>query len=200
MKKHNRGFTLIEVMIAIMIFAIISVISYRIISALLITKQVVTNAQNKWGNLAHSINRISTAMNSAIPLVVRDTDGMVIPAVLGKNKLQQQFDSQLELTMSGKIGDPVYGTSPPRRVGFRFIKGTLYEVSWPVLNRVITTNPRVDVLLNNVALFTVNFLYPDKEWRDTWPLDNTNITQLPTGIKIDIQMNSGEKIMRQWNV
>ena len=197
MKKHS-GFTLIELMIAIMIFAIISVISYRIISALLKTKQVVTTAQNKWGGLAQSIHRLNITLDNAIPLVIRDENGNIQPAVLGKNKLESLFDSQLELTIGGNIGDPVYGSNPPRRIGFRFINGTLYMVSWPILNRVTNTVPLVDVLLNNVTSFTVNFLYPDKQWRDTWPLDAPSISILPQGIKIDITIKSGEQITRQW--
>jgi type II secretion system protein J len=102
------------------------------------------------------------------------------------------------LTMSGRIGDPIYGTTPPRRIGFRFINGTLYQISWTALNRVNTTIPRVDILLNNVSSFDVSYLYPDKQWRDTWPLDSASISLLPTGIKIEIKMGSGEKIVRQW--
>lgn len=196
--KRKLGFTLIELMIAIMIFAIISVISYRIISALLKTKQVVATAQSKWGGIAHAINRISTAINSCIPLVVRDLDGNPMPAVLGLNKLNRQFDSQLELTTSGRVGDAIYGTIPPKRIGFRFIKGTLYQVSWPVLNRAKNTTPTVDVLLENINYFTISYLYPDNQWRDSWPLDNSGFTILPTGIKIDIKMNSGEEVVRQW--
>lgn len=201
MKINKKiGFTLIELMVAIFIFGIISIISYRIISSLLITKQLVTNSQTKWGGLAHAIVRIAITVDSAIPLVVRDANGGVISAVIGKNKLDGQFDAQLELTASGRIGDPIYGTIPPKRVGFRFINGTLYEVSWSVLNRVITTTPRVDVLLTNVASFVVKYYYPDKQWRDTWPMDVGSIMQLPVGIKISIVMNSGETIIRQWNL
>lgn len=198
--KKSTGFTLIELMIAIMIFAIISLISYRIISSLLKTKQVVTAAQNKWGGISQSINRMGLAIQDAIPLVIRDGNGNVQPAVLGKNKLDTAYDAQLELTVGGSIGDPVYGITPPKRIGFRYNAGTLYMISWPVLNRVPTTAPRVDVLLKNVSIFTVNFLYPDKQWRDTWPLDAPSITQLPTGIKINITMNSGEQIFRQWAI
>ncbi len=198
--KKAKGFTLIELMIAIMIFAIISIISYRIISSLLKTKQVVTAAQNKWGGISQSINRIGLAIQDAIPLVIRDGDGSIKPAVLGKNNLETAYDAQLELTTGGSIGDPVYGISPPKRMGFRYNGGTLYMISWPVLNRVINTTPRVDVLLANVSSFTVNFLYPDKQWRDTWPMDAPSITQLPTGIKIEINMTTGEKIFRQWAI
>ncbi len=196
----KTGFTLIELLIAIMIFAIISIISYRIISALLITKEVVTKAQNKWGELAGSINRINMAINSAIPLPIRNAEGDVVASMLGKNKLNQQFDAQLELTISGRIGDPVYDTTPPRRVGFRFIGGILYEVNWPVLNTIITTTPRVDQLLHNVSSFQVQYLYPDKQWRDQWPLDNNNTSHLPSGVKVNILMVSGERIIRQWNL
>jgi general secretion pathway protein J len=198
--RKKTGFTLIELMIAIMIFAIISVISYRIISALLITKQVVTDSQNKWGSLARAINRISGAIHGAIPLVIRDYNGAIIPATLGRSKLEQKFDAQLEMTVSGRVGDAVYGIFPPKRVGFRFIGGTLYLVSWPVLNRVITTTPRVDVLLRDVSEFTVSFLYPDMQWRDSWPLDVPSVDKLPSGIKINIVMKSGESILRQWSL
>ena len=196
----KTGFTLIELLIAIMIFAIISIISYRIISTLLVTKEVVTKAQNKWGELASAINRINMAINSAIPLPIRNAEGDMVAALLGKNKLNQQFDSQLELTISGRIGDPVYDTTPPRRIGFRFINGVLYEITWPVLNPTLNTTPRVDQLLHNISSFQVQYLYPDKQWRDQWPLDNTNVSYLPSGIKIDILLLSGERIIRQWNL
>ena len=198
--RRKTGFTLIELMIAIMIFAIISLISYRVISALLITKQVVTNSQNKWGSLARANNRISGAIRGAIPLVIRDDNSAIMPAVMGKSKLEQKFDAQLEMTVSGRIGDAVYGTYPPKRIGFRFIGGTLYLVSWPVLNRVITTTPRVDILLSGVSEFTVNFLYPDMKWRDSWPLNGMRPNVLPSGIKINIVMKSGETILRQWSL
>ena len=197
--SRSKGFTLIELLVAITIFAIISVISYRTITSLVNTQQVVTAAQNKWGGIAKAISRISTTWNRAIPLAFRDENSLIQPAVLGKNKLQGDYDAQLELTASGFIGDPEYGSTPPKRVGFRFLNGQLYLVSWPSLNRVQSTVPRVDLLLGNVAEFNVNFYYPDKQWRDTWPLDNGNYTNLPPGVKVYIKMNSGEEITRVWS-
>ncbi len=196
--RSNKGFTLIELLVAITIFAIIASIAYRTIASLVTTQQVVTASQQKWGGIAKAVSRISTSWNRAIPLAIRDQNGLLQPAVLGKNKLDNNYDAQLELTLSGSIGDAEYGTTPPKRIGFRFLNGQLYLVSWPVLNRVQSTTPRVDLLLDNVAEFTVNFYYPDKQWRDTWPLDNTNFTNLPPGIKIYIKMKSGEEIVRQW--
>ena len=196
--NHRKGFTLIELLVAITIFAIIASIAYRTIASLVTTQQVVTAAQNKWGGIAKAVSRISTSWSRAIPLAIRDENGMLQPAVLGKNKLDGNYDSQLELTLSGYIGDPEYGSTPPKRIGFRFLNNQLYLVSWPALNRVSSTVPRIDLLLDNVAEFDVNYYYPDKQWRDTWPLDNSNFTNLPPGLKIYIKMNSGEEIIRQW--
>ena len=192
------GFTLIELMVAIFIFAIISTISYRIISSLVTTNQVITNAQNKWGNIAKAINKISISWQKAIPLAVRDENGVLMPAVLGKNKLAGNFDSQIEFTISGFIGDPEYGLTPPKRIGFRYLNGSLYMISWPYLNRVPANQPQVDLLLNDIDTFSVGFLYPDKQWRDTWPMDTGNFTNIPSGFRIYIKMKSGEEITRQW--
>lgn len=197
-KSKNTGFTLIEIMISVIIYAIISVISYRIITTLVNTKQIAGSAQEKWGNLSTISSNLGSSWNRAIPLVVRDGGGTILPAVLGKNKLSGSFDSQLEITLSGLIGDDVFGTTPPKRVGYRFYQGSLYLVTWPTLNRVPSTTPEVDLLIDNVQSFNVNFLYTDRQWRDTWPPDNGDVTALPQAIKVNFQLNSGESVERVW--
>ena len=181
-----------------MIFAIISVISYRAIASLVTTKQVVNKAQDKWGGIARSINQISTNWNKAIPLACRDENGVLMPAVMGKNILSTNFDSQLEFSIAGVIGDEEYGTTSPRRIGFRFLNHTLYMVTWPYINRVPNSQAQVQVLLTDIEIFKVSFMYPDRQWRDSWPIDVTDFTNLPPGLEVYIKMKSGEEITRRW--
>ncbi len=200
--KYRRqfGFTLIELMVAVIIFAFISVVSYRIITSLVTTKEVAGAAQTKWGDLSLVMSNFGGSWNRVIPLVARDQDGNVLPAVLGSPKLKGMYDSQLELTLSGYVGDQVYGTTPPKRVGYRFYNGSLYLVTWPVLNRVLSTQPIIDLLIADVQQFEVMYLYPDNQWRDSWPPVGGDPTVLPTGIKITFQLKTGEKIERSWSI
>ncbi|HCY39601.1 MAG TPA: type II secretion system protein GspJ [Neisseriales bacterium] len=199
MSKYNnkhQGFTLIEIMISVIIFAIISVISYRIITSLINTKQIAGGAQEKWGNLSLINSNMGTNWNRSIPLVVRDGNGAILPALQGKPKLSSNYDSQLELTISGYIGDDVYGTTPPKRIGYRFNQGSLYLVTWPVLNRVLTTVPQIDLLIDNVQTFSVLYLYQDKQWHDSWPPEGGDPTVLPRAVKLQYQLKSGESVER----
>ncbi len=193
----KKGFTLIELMVAVIIFAIISTISYRVISSLVTTKEIVTKSQAKWGGLSLVMNKFEMARNRVLPLPVRGSDGNLLASLIGKNKLSGAFDSQLEMTLSGSIGDNVMGSSPPKRIGFRFYKNTLYLVSWPVLNRVVTTKPDIDLLVPDVTNFNLQFLYPDKQWRDTWPPEGGDMGSLPSGIQMNLQLKSGESVMRE---
>ena len=198
MNKSNsqRGFTLIEIMISVIIFAIISVISYRIITSLIRTKEIAGEAQDKWGSLSLINSNMGNAWNRVMPLVVRDVNGSILPALQGKSSLSGNYDSQLELTLSGYVGDDVYGTSSPRRIGYRFNQGSLYLVTWPVLNRALTTVPQINLLIDNVQSFTALYLYPDKQWHDSWPPVGGDPTILPKAVKIQYQLKSGESIER----
>ena len=199
-KKIARGFTLIELMVAVVIFAIISVVSYRIISSLVTTKQVAGAAQEKWGNLSLTMSNLGNSFNRTIPLLVRDQDGNILPAIYGKPKLNGVYDSQLELSLSGYVGDEVLGNSPPKRIGYRFYSGSLYLVSWPALNRVVTTQPEIDLLADNVQTFVVTYLYPDSEWRDSWPPIGGDPASVPKGVKLSFSLKSGESLERVWNL
>ena len=198
MKEKNNGFTLIELLVAIMIFAIISVISYRTLDSLVTTQKIVTQAQQKWGGLSKALSKFSAAFDRAIPLPVNNGDGIILPAVYGKNKLDTKYDSQLELTLNGFSGDPHYGFSPPVRIGFRYLNGELYYVSWPVLNRVPSTVPSIYLLLNGINQFKIEYFYLDRVWRDTYPMDNSSYTKLPIGVRLYIKLDTGEEVTRQW--
>ncbi len=194
----KKGFTLIELMIAVIIFAIISVISYRVISALVTTKEIITKSQDKWGGISLIMERLEMAKNRVIPLPVRDGDGNLLASLIGKSRLNGAYDAQLEMTISGNIGDHVMGSSPPKRIGFRYDRGNLYLVSWPVLNRVITTKPEINLLVSDVAMFNVMFLYSDRQWHDTWPSSGSDMGSLPDGIQMNLQLKSGESVTREF--
>ena len=198
--QQSRGFTLIELMVAVIIFAIISVVSYRIISSLVMTKQVTTAAQEKWGNLSLTMSNLGGNLDRLMPLLGRDQDGAILPAVLGKPKLNGVYDSQLELTLSGYVGDPILGSSPPKRVGYRFYGGSLYLVSWPFLNRALTTQPEINLLVDNVKTFQVFYLYLDRQWHDTWPPSGADPAVLPKAIKLEFSLMSGESLERAWSL
>lgn len=198
-RKHS-GFTLIEIMVAIIIFAFISVVSYRIVSTLVLTKEVAGKAQDKWGNLSLAMSNLGGSRNRTIPLVARDENGNILPAVLGKSKITGIYDSQLEMTLSGYIGNGVQEITPPKRIGYRYSNGNLYLVVWPVLNRVITTRPEIDLLIDNVTNFQASYLYPDNQWRDSWPPVGGDPTVLPSAIKILLNLKSGESIERKFSL
>lgn len=200
MNYKNKGFTLIEIIVAVVIFAIIATVSYRIISSLVKTKQIVDETQNKWGSLSLINSNLEMSVHRLIPLVVRDGNGAILPSLYGKDKLSSTYDAQLEMTLSGTIGDEVLGVKPPKRLGYRFFNGSLYLVTWPVLNRALTTTPEIDLLLDHVSVFDVDYLYQDGKWYPTWPPENGDASALPVAIKVNLVLNSGESVVRQWSL
>lgn len=200
MSYRRRGFTLIEIIVAVFIFAIIATVSYRIISSLVKTKQVVDETQNKWGNLSLVNSNLERSVSRLIPLVVRDNDGNAIPALLGQEKLTGMYDGQLEMTLSGSIGDAVLGVKPPKRVGYRLYKNSLYFITWSTLNRALNTLPEIDLLIDDVSVFKVEYLYADGKWYTTWPPENGDISSLPDAMRVNLELNSGESVVREWSI
>jgi general secretion pathway protein J len=194
--KKNDGFTLIELLVAISIFAIIAVIAYETISSLANTKQIIAKNQQKWTGLVNTIDDISLFWHDSIPLMVRDNDGNLEAALVGQQILQNKTDGQLELTVAGYVGNTITGVVPPKRVAFRYKNHQLYLIIWPVLNRAMTTRPDVELLLDNVESFKIQYLYSDRQWHDTWPDNSNDFASLPFGVKIYLKLESGEEVTR----
>jgi general secretion pathway protein J len=199
--KKNRGFTLIEIIIAIIIYSIIATISYRIVTSLIITKQVTDEEQNKWSNLSLLMSHLSNDWNKSIPLSVRDQYGNLLPPLQGKDKLVGMSDAQLEFTVNGYLPNNLFYNTviPPKRIGYRFYNGAIYLITWPMLNRVQQTRPEITLMMDGIKSFNLEYMYPDQTWKPVWPpLTATESNVMPKSFRLKMVLKTGEEINRQW--
>lgn len=166
------GFTLIELMVACVIFSIIMIVSYRLISNLLIAKSVVSKNQNKCNLIAKLIEKIDADWENTMPITVQDEYGVFLPVVIINQKLDSDNDNNFEFTISGKLGNSFYPTHPPQRIGYRFVDGKLYLVVYHVLHRVHSKQYDLYLISDQVKDFFLELLDKDNQWqRNDWPLE-----------------------------
>ena len=165
------GFTLIEVLVALVIFGIFAVLAYAGLGRLLDNRERLTAEQRVWQELSQAFLRISDDVAHARPRGVRDVTGVSpLPAFVGR-----LFDSRalaepsLELTRGGELN---YGSAPRsdlRRVAYRLKEGRLVRITWPVLDRAPVTEPLEAPLLGDVETFELRFYDASGGLVDTWP-------------------------------
>jgi general secretion pathway protein J len=191
-----RGFTLVEVLIAIAIFGILAAVSYRALTAVLETRERVEKENRKWRTIAYAITRIEEDIGAVINRQVRDANGNLRPALVG-NPVPGPGDGQLVFTRSGELDENGYDTAP-QRVGYVLRDGVLMQLTWPVLDQAPGTQPAVTPLLLGVQ--SIEFAYAGANGQPTpfWPQSGVTgaDTSLPIAIAMRITFASGEQMSR----
>lgn len=180
------GFTLLEVLVAIGIFALFSTMAYGSLVQLLESRERVEAERLFWRELSLTFGRMQDDFAFARNRPVRDTDGGPEPrkAFLGKPTDPRALaEPSIELTRGGVSS---IGHLPDlQRVGYRLTEGVLYRIYWPVLDRAPTTQPIAVSILENVEDFKVRFY--DKTWTDDWPpLGQTSFPPLPRAVEVTV--------------
>ena len=157
-----RGFTLLELLVAIGIFAVISAIAYGTLINLLSTREHLEKDRAFWRALSLTFLRLEEDLSQTRERSIRDIDDTVLDPLRGQPNL-------LEFT---RAGVPITGKSAKsdlQRVAYRLTnEGVLQRVVWPVLDRAPQTLPQEMTLLRNVEQFTVEFYGPTGK-SPVWP-------------------------------
>lgn len=188
-----RGFTLIEVLVAIAIFAIMSVVAYRGLDGILQARERVTLESRKWRELALFFARVEGDLTAVIDRPVRDNGDLLLPPFAGKERTVSQDDAQLEFTrtglpgQSGKLADL-------QRFGYRLRDGAIEQLVWPVLDRAPRSHPESFVILPDVAELRLRYLDGKNAWQVIWPAPEQ--VGLPRAVEMTVVLKSGDKLMR----
>lgn len=196
LRSASGGFTLLELLVAIGIFAIFSSLAYASLLRMLDTRDRLDREREFWRELALASARLEDDLATARPRSVRDVYGNPLPALRGRPVDPRALgEPSLEFTRGGR---PLLGAdrrSDLQRVGYRLQDGTLWRLAWPDLDRAPASQPLATPLLEQVSELRLRFYAPGGGWVDQWPPDGQP-RMLPAAVELTFTLEGRGQFTR----
>lgn len=187
--KSVRGFTLIEVMTALLVLSLLALMSYRGLGAVLDAREHVKHETDKWRGVAAFFARFERDVELAAPRPVRTPTG-IAPAWLGAAPGTAAVSLEFSRFASS------VGIDTARRIGYRLNDKSEVELwLWPGLDVAPDAQPARYAVLTGVKTFELQYLNPALVWVDTWPSSPAD-RPLPRAVRLRIVLSSNEEIVR----
>lgn len=197
------GFTLLEMLVAVGIFALVSAIAYGGLAQALTARDRVAAEREFWQTLALAFTRIEEDLVQARARPIRDSDGAELPALVGQPTDPRALARpSIEFSRGGVFvfRESKSLRSDLQRVGYRFSEGTLWRLAWPVLDRGPEAEPVAVPLLKDVEDFQARFFNPDGRWDEYWPPGAANPPPLPRGVEVTLKLKDRGEFRRVFSV
>jgi general secretion pathway protein J len=185
----TAGFTLIELMTALLILSLLALMSFRGLGAVLDAREHVRLESDKWRRVASFFARFERDAQLAAPRPVRSASG-VMPAWRGRQGLAQE--PRLEFSRFVATD----GVDTPRRFGYHLNAQQEIELwLWPGLDVAPAAQPERYPLLSGVTRLDLQYLDAEFAWVATWPPAASD-SAIPRAVRMRIVLASGEDIVR----
>lgn len=188
------GFTLLELLVAIAIFSVMSVVAYRGLNATLETRAHLLEDNRKWRELSVFFAQLKDGLTNVVNRPVRSNNDLLLPAFAGKPEVIGDEDTQLVFTRMGLPGQQG-SLGDLQRYGYRLRENNIEQLVWPVLDQAPRTHPAVFQVLTHVSSFVMRYLDKQGIWQSKWPVSGQSDVA-PQAVEIRIGLQSGEQIVR----
>ncbi len=191
----HRGFTLLEMVVAIGIFAVIAAISYGTLNRFIDNRAIVEQKHDELRNLQNVMLLLERDLRFALLRPVRDGFGDLEAALVSGTSLELGPGEMLRLT-SSQPNAAVNNIQRLQRVAWRFNNGQLSRITWRVLDRDQDSAEYERVLMEDLSDVVIafwsyneeNVLEVQSEWLET--------DGMPEGIEFLFTLDSGRQYRR----
>lgn len=194
--NRKTGFTLIEVLVALAIFGVLSALAYATLAQTLNNAEMLNDRMDRLQSIQRTMTYLSTELLQAAPRPIRADLGQYEPA------LQSNFasDFALQLTHSGWPNSAGVPRSTQQRTAYRIEDEELIRYHWNVLDRTVNNLPVATVMLDDIDSLTFRFLQHNGDWTDQWPPISvqlaTNNNTLPRAVAITLMLPDEGELTR----
>lgn len=187
----TRGFTLIETLVAVLVFALLATAAYSALNSLTQAATAQRAHAQQLDALQHTLTRFETDLRSAVWRPVRTPDGQWEPALWGSAE-------QVSFTRSGWLNPLDQPRAELQRLRWSWDAQTLSRGSWPVLDRTAGTPYQSDWRLDEVLAFELRYRTDTGQWVSQWPIEPAVITEapLPTAVELWITVEPWGRLRR----
>lgn len=180
---NNAGFTLIEILVAIAIFAVLSLAAYEILQGVLRSGEISKEHDKNLIEIQRGMLFIERDFQQMVARTSRTSgvdDEKLQVLYAGKGILDSEYQG-IEFNRVGWINPlNLLPRSNVLRVGYRVQNGQLQRLYYLHPDIMSGQEQQQQILLNDVENLTFRFW--DGDWVNTW----TSTTAIPQGIEINI--------------
>lgn len=184
----QRGFTLMEVLIAVTITAVIGLGVWQVLSGVVLSRDRVNEVAEEFDQLQRTMLLLERDLTQVVNRPVRDMYGDYKPALTSR---EDSF--ALVLTRQGWRNPLGMRRSSLQRAGWEYTGEELRRRHWITLDQGQEENSQDVVLLSEVTSFEIRFLDHRRNWTDGWPTEEA-MASLSPGTRPDLPLPLGIEI------
>ncbi|OEY67547.1 type II secretion system minor pseudopilin GspJ [Marinobacter sp. X15-166B] len=163
---RQSGFTLMEVLIAVTITAVIGLGVWQVMSSVVLSRDRVDEVAGEFNRLQQTWLMIERDIGQVVNRSVRNMYGDSEPALTSVHG-----DFSLLLTRQGWRNPLGEKRSELQRAGYEFTGDELRRRYWLMLDQGQDDTSRDQLLLGNVTGFDIRFLNEGRRWVSQWPTE-----------------------------
>ncbi len=165
---RRTGFTLIEVVVAMFIAAVMFAIGYSALNQAVIERDTLATAQDRVTEIQRGMRVVAQDFAQLAARAARDTQGA---GELQAAVSAAGTDSTLiTFTRTGWSNPAGIQRPAEQRVRYRFVDSSLVREHWLSVDPALNNEPRPRVLLTRLKSVELRFLDPNtRTWRTDWP-------------------------------
>lgn len=200
MRTRQPGFTLVEALVALGLFALTAMLGYRGLGAILDGRNHLQAHDRHWRQLEQAFILLRADLGQAVDRPARDVYGVAEEGLRGDLDSGGTLDAPLSLTRLGVSGADGLAAAP-QRVGWRLREDRLERLAWDHPDRGPRSTPTVLVVLDHVQAFSLRYLGPagpaqsfDTRWRAP------NHVGLPRAVEVHLTLQDGTDFVRLFDL
>lgn len=176
--KYQQGFTLLELLVAIVIFSLMSVMAYGGLFNVITGNEVIATQEKRLKELQRTMMFLERDIRQLVPRPRNNGSGNVLAKAFDYG-----LDSEglLEFTRAGNPNPVAVARSSLQRVRYDIEEKVLIRKGWALVD-YIDLEPTSMNLLNDVESLELRLLDSNNEWQDNWKQEK----ELPKAVEITI--------------
>lgn len=191
----GRGFTLLELLVALSIFAVIAVMAYSGLNIILTVHSQTEQEARQLADLQMAFTWLQRDIQQQVERPIRNEYGDRQPSIQGER-------TYLEFTRAGWYNLAQQPRSSLQRVAYRLENKILFRDYWNVLDRAQDTKPIQIILFNKINSLQFRFLDNQLQWHEQWPDSLTSPEQdlKLRAVEVTLELNPWGKLTRLFQI
>jgi general secretion pathway protein J len=210
MIRASYGFTLVELLVALFITAILFTMGYGAINQTLAHRGAIEEQQERLLAVQTTMRMMAQDFGQMTPRPVREPVGSDWQPVIlanGTSQGQTQSGPLVTLTRTGWANPAGIQRPALQRVSYIFEKDTLRREYQPVLDPTLANQPAKRELLSGIK--SIQFRYMDnlRQWVDHWPAQAPSSNDpgsaqrtRPMAVEVTVELEDWGKVIRLFEV